>query len=108
MDASDIFRVAAIREIDDQFVVEHTTFDFSMDFSRRVSNRIHTQFTKKNEVSGFIQNVLRPGIKCREVDESEYKSLCDALVAKSKYMKRKKGRVQTFSESWDSEYPKLP
>ncbi|XAH22529.1 hypothetical protein AAFF27_21360 [Xylophilus sp. GW821-FHT01B05] len=88
--------------------MEHTSFDFAVDFSRRVNNRIHTQFARRKEVDGFIRNVLRPGMKCREVDEAEYKSLHEVLMAKSMYMKRSKGRVQTLSESWDDGNPKLP
>jgi hypothetical protein len=109
LDVSDLLKLLAIREQGSEFEVEMTTFDFSINIvDRRANNRIHTQFTTKPHIDGFIQNVLRPGCYCREVAEEQYKMFYELLVAKSNQLKRKRRRQQVISESRDDGHTKLP
>ena len=110
LESSDLTNLIAIREDGPEFELEKTLFDFSIDIvdPHRANNRIHKRFIRKTRVGGFIENILRPGRNCREVDEEEYKAFYAVLLAKSEHMKRKRRRKLVVTEERESTHHRLP
>ncbi|TFY97161.1 hypothetical protein [Ramlibacter humi] len=98
--ASDMMQIVAICSTSNGFEVEGTLFDFSIDIvpPHRANNKIHTRREFKSRVEGFIENVVKPGTLCREVQEAEFHALRQILLEKSQYLKTRKDRKQVFSE----------
>ena len=111
LDASDLWRIVRITGHEGLFRVEHITFDFSISIvgPRHACNRIHTSVDVKDSIDGLVANVLKPGERCREVDQAQFDAIAARLREKSDYMRSRKRRRQVVTESKEQDSrPRLP
>lgn len=103
LDESDLRPIVAIYETADGFEIERTVFDFTLSIvgPRTANNRIHTQRIRKSTIDGFVENILKPGKRCREVQVADYERIRERLFLKSDYLRKKKRREQVLTESVD-------
>jgi hypothetical protein len=111
LDASELRGILRISECSGRFLVEQINFDFSIDIAgpHRANNRVHTIKEIKDRIDGFVANVVKPGVSCREVDEAEFDAIHQRLLEKSDHMRKKKRRKQVITESDErAPRPRLP
>ena len=108
-DASDATRLVAIHEHQGGYSAFLTLFDFALDLDHRANNRINTHRDEKTSIEGFLLNVLKLGVKYREVDESEYSIAYRRLEEKAQYLRtRKKRKLVITTSGADDNKPTLP